>query len=152
LHAGPLKLPAPPDVAKAGFTLIELVIVLVVLAVASSLAVPAIRPALEAVRMEAAVRRTASFLDEARQRAVLKRTTIVVRCRIEENRLEIDGDKRFPIPGDVALVQCSPPGEVKYSPQGAATGLTLTLRDRSGRKRDLTVGAFTGLARVDLPR
>jgi hypothetical protein len=41
---------------------------------------------------------------------------------------------------------------VKYSPQGSATGLTLTLRDKSGRKRDLTVGAFTGLARVDLPR
>ena len=133
-----------------GFTLIELVIVLIVLAVASSLAIPAIRPALESVRMEAAARGTASFLDKVRQRAVLERKVFVVRCRTQENQLELEGDNPFAIPEKVALVLCSP-GEVKYYPQGSATGLTLILRDRGGRERRLTVGAFTGLARVGAP-
>jgi len=149
-QAGALRQAKSPH-AGWGFTLIELVIVLVVLAAASSLAIPAIRPALESVRMEDAVRRTASFLDDVRRRAVLKRTVLVVRCRIHDNQLDLEGDKPFTIPGKVALVKCIP-DEVTYYPQGSATGLTLSLRDGGGRERSLTVGAFTGLARVDAPR
>ena len=101
--------------------------------------------------MEAAARGTALFLDKVRQRAVVERKVFVVRCRTEENQLELDGDDPFTIPEKVALVLCSP-GEVKYYPQGSATGLTLPLRDGAGRERRLTVGAFTGLARVDASR
>jgi prepilin-type N-terminal cleavage/methylation domain-containing protein len=142
---------APPDAEESGFTLVELVIVLVVLAVASSLAIPAIRPALESVRMDEAVRRTASSLDDVRRRSVLERKVLVVRCDTRENRLGLVGDKPFPLPGQVALFDCSEE-ELRYYPQGSASGLTLTLRDGGGRERRLTVGAFTGLVRVDDPR
>jgi hypothetical protein len=125
-----------------------LVIVLIVLAVAGALAIPAIRPALESVRMEAAVRRTATFLDDVRRRAVLERKVLEVRCRAQENRLDLDGGTPFTIPGEVALVSCRP-GEVKYFPQGSSTGLTLILRGGGGRERRLTVGAFTGVTRID---
>lgn len=134
-----------------GFTLIELVIVLVVLAVAGSLAIPAVRPALESVRFEAAVRSTASFLDDVRRRAVLERKDLEVHCLLREEQLGVGGEKPFTIPYQVELDTCSPK-QVTYHPQGSATGLTLILRDRGGRERRLTVGAFTGLARVDAPR
>lgn len=138
-----------------GFTLIELVIVLVVLAVAGVLAAPAILPALESVRAEAAARRTASFLDDARRRAVLERKVLTVRCLPRQQRLELvgaaAGEIAFQVPGQMLLVSCLPE-EVRYYPQGSATGMTLVLRDQRGRERRLSVGAFTGLARSETAR
>lgn len=103
------------------------------------------------MRAEAAVRRTASFLDEARRRAVLERAVLVVACRPEEGGLVLlggaAGERPFRVPDAVAIVSCRP-GEVRYFPQGSATGMTLLLRDRGGRERRLTVGTFTGLSRV----
>lgn len=138
--------------AAAGFSFIEIALVLVVLAVAGVMAAPAIRPALDAVRAEAAVRRTASFLDDARRRAVLERTALVIHCRPEEGRLVLlgaaSGERGFTVPEAVEIVSCRPE-ELRYFPQGSASGLTLLLRDKHGRERSLSVGAFTGLSRVD---
>jgi len=136
----------------SGFTLIEIVLVLVLLAVAGVMAAPAIRPALDSVRAEAAVRRTASFLDDARRRAVLERRVLVVHCRPGEERLVLvgaaSGERTFQVPPAVAIVSCRPE-EMSYFPQGSATGMTLLLRDRGGRERSLGVGTFTGLSRID---
>lgn len=130
-------------------------IVLVILAVAGTLAVPAILPTLESVRAESAARRTASFLDDVRRRSVLERRVLTVRCRLPESRLDLTGSKAsdttFQVPEEVGIASCAPE-EVRYSPQGSASGMTLLLRDKRGRERRLTVGAFTGLARVDVPK
>jgi prepilin-type N-terminal cleavage/methylation domain-containing protein len=138
--------------SRAGFTLIEIVLVLVVLAVAGVMVAPAIQPALDSVRVEAAVRRTASFLDDARRRSVLERKVLVVECRAGEERLVLlgsaAGDRAFQVPEAVAIVSCRPE-EMRYFPQGSASGMTLTLRDRRGRERSLSVGSFTGLSRID---
>jgi len=135
-----------------GFTLIELVLVLVLLAVAGVMALPALLPALETVRAEAAIRRTASFLDDARRRAVLERRVLVVNCRPDEERLVLlgaaSGERAFLVPEAVAIVSCRPE-QMSYFPQGSATGMTLRLRDRGGRERGLSVGTFTGLSRID---
>lgn len=138
--------------AAAGFTLIELALVLVLLAVAGVMAAPAIQPALDSVRSEAAARRTATFLDDARRRAVLERRVLLVLCRPGEERLVLSGaaagEKVFPVPEALEIVSCSPE-ELRYFPQGSATGWTLLLRDRRGRERTLSVGSFTGLSRID---
>ena len=127
-------------------------LVLVLLAVAGVVVAPAIRPALDSVRAEAAVRRTASFLDEARRRAVLERKELVVHCKPGEGRLVLlgaaSGERAFPVPPAVEIVSCRPE-KMRYFPQGSATGMTLRLRDRGGRERSLTVGTFTGLSRID---
>lgn len=145
-------MPAPPRPVAAGFTLIELVLVLVVIAIAGLLATPAIGPALESVRFEAASRRTAAFLDDARRRAVLERQVLVVRCRPSQGVLELAGaaagEQSFRIPEQAALVSCSPE-LLRYFPQGSATGMSLLLQDKRGRARRLSVGAFTGLTRVE---
>jgi len=137
---------------KRGFTLIEIVLVLVLLAVAGVVVAPAIQPALDSVRAEAAARRTASFLDDARRRAVLERKVLIVRCRSEEDRLVLSGaasgERVFQVPEAVAIVSCRPE-EMRYFPQGSATGMTVLLRDRRGRERSLSVGTFTGLSRLD---
>ena len=129
-----------------------MVLVLVVLAIAGVMVAPAIQPALDSVRAEAAARRTASFLDDARRRAVLERKVLVVRCRPGEERLMLlgaaSGEVTFQVPEAVAIASCRPE-ELRYFPQGSATGMTLLLRDRRGREHSLTVGTFTGLSRVD---
>jgi Tfp pilus assembly protein FimT len=125
----------------------------VILAVAGALAVPALQPALEAARIESAARRVAAFLDDVRRAAVLERTALVVECRQHEGRLVLaDTTARlrpFPAIAPVELASCSPE-ELRYLPQGAASGMTVVLRDRGGRSRRVTVGAFTGLARVEV--
>jgi prepilin-type N-terminal cleavage/methylation domain-containing protein len=137
--------------AAAGFTLIEITLVLVVLAVAGVMVAPAIQPALDSVRAEAAARRTAAFLDDARRRAVLERKVLVVHCRPDEGRLVLAGaaagERFFPVPEAATIASCRP-AELRYFPQGSATGMTLVLRDRRGREHTLTVGPFTGLSRV----
>jgi len=158
LHLDPFEPPArrswrPGEFKMVpGFTLIEIVLVLVLLAIAGVVAAPAIQPALDSVRAEAAVRRTASFLDDARRRAVLERRILVVHCRPDEERLEllggVSGERVFPVPAAIAIVSCRP-GEMRYFPQGSATGMTLLLRDRGGHERRLSVGTFTGLSRID---
>lgn len=136
----------------AGFTLVEIILVLVVLAVAGTLALPAIQTAIDSVRAEAGVRRVASFLDDTRRRAVLERAEKVVRCRQREGDLEVGppggAAKPFAIPEPLSLVSCSPE-TLRYFPQGAASGIALTLRDGTGRERRVSVGAFTGLARIE---
>jgi len=138
--------------AGAGFTLIEMVLVLVVFAVAGVMVAPAIQPALDSVRVEAAARSTASFLDDARRRAVLERKVLIVSCRPDEERLVLSGaaagDKTFQVPEALVIVSCRPE-QLRYFPQGSATGLTLLLRDKRGRERSLSVGTFTGLSRID---
>ena len=159
LHLDPFEPPARragrlgDSKTAAGFTLIEIVLVLVLLAVAGVVAAPAIQPALDSVRAEAAVRRTASFLDDARRRAVLERKVLVVHCRPGEERLVLlgaaSGERVFQVPPAVSIVSCRPE-ELRYFPQGSATGMTLLLRDRGGRERSLGVGTFTGLSRIDV--
>jgi prepilin-type N-terminal cleavage/methylation domain-containing protein len=140
---------AQPD---PGFTLIEIVLVLVLLALAGVVVAPAIRPALDSVGAEAALRRTASFLDDARRRAVLERRVIEVHCKPGEERLVLlgaaAGERIFLVPPALEIVSCRPE-ELRYFPQGSATGMTLLLRDRGGRERRLGVGSFTGLSRID---
>lgn len=125
---------------------------LVVLAIAGVLTVPAIQTALDSVRTEAGARRTAAFFEDVRRRAVLERKTLLVKCLPEEGRLELSGTtgeaKPFPIPGELAIASCEPE-QVRYFPQGSATGITLLLRDAHGRERRVSVGAFTGLARIE---
>jgi hypothetical protein len=121
--------------------------------VAGTLAVPALQPSLEAARIEAAARRVAAFLDDTRRRSVLERAVLVVRCRPDEKRLVVDGgeggERAFEVPSTVSRVSCSPE-QMRYHPQGSASGMTLELRDTRGRGRRLTVGAFTGLTRVEV--
>ena len=123
-----------------------------VLAIAGVIAVPAIQPILDSVRAEAAARRTASFLDDARRLAVLERKVLVVECRPGEERLVLlggaSGERSFQVPDTVAIASCRPE-QMRYLPQGSATGMALVLRDRRGRERRLTVGTFTGLCRID---
>lgn len=95
----------------------------------------------------------AAFLDDTRRRSVLGRAVLLVRCDPEQRQLAVDGAKDAgvdvkPFPEAVSEVSCSP-GQMRYLPQGSADGMELVLRDARGRQRRLTVGAFTGLTRVD---
>ena len=130
-------------------------LVLVGLALAGTLAVPALQPALESTRAEAATRRLAAFLDDTRRRSVLERRVLVVRCRPDEGRLVAEGaaagEREFTLPAGASLASCSPE-QVRYLPQGSSSGMALVVRDVQGRGRKVTVGAFTGLARLEPER
>jgi prepilin-type N-terminal cleavage/methylation domain-containing protein len=145
-------------VPAAGFTLIEIIVVMTILAVAGILIIPAVQPALEATRAEAGARKVATFLDDARRHSVFKRRIVTVRCRPDENQLqrEVQGvepkqngnSSTFAVPEPLTLAKCQPEA-MRYFPQGGAEAMELTLRDPRGRERVIKVGTFTGLARIE---
>ncbi len=143
-----------PGRPAPGFTLIEILMVLLVMSLAGFLIYPNLRPALTRVRGEAAVRKVASFLDTVRSEAVLRGEPLVLRRDIEGRRLvarsvregeEFSASLQLPESAEIVSFQ---PEEVRYYPQGYSSGLTVKIRDRGQREYRIAVGTFTALARV----
>jgi general secretion pathway protein H len=105
-----------------GFTLLEVLVVLVVLAVAAALTLPAIRRGTEGVRLRTEAGRVAAVLREARQRAVRERQP--TRVALEEDRqavvLSSDAGERL------RRVELSP--SVRVEPLTGGPAVTFTTR------------------------
>ena len=140
---------------SAGFTLLELLIVLAVVALAAALVVPNVPGFLGNNRVIAAADTMLAFIREARARAIVRGTTV---------DLEVDpttgayrfADRAETIDRGIAIdLTASLPagrakgslGIVRFYPDGAASGGVIRLAG-SGRARTLTVDALTGRIRV----
>jgi len=139
----------------AGYTLLELVLVLAVLAVASLVTAPAVGRAVDGIRVRTEVAGVASLLRWAREEAV-------TRGQAREATLDADGRAllvRRPDGGTMAsvekrralssLVQVIPmPGPVQppitFTPRGRSSGGTVRLETAGPRVYVVTVDALTG--------
>jgi general secretion pathway protein H len=117
------------DVRKAderGFTLLEALVALAILALAWLLVMPALPAGLFRSELERSARALATELREARGRAVAEQREVAVRL-----------DR----PG--ATVRAVEPGAVRFFPEGGATAATITL-ERGGRTWRIDVDWLTG--------
>ena len=139
--------------SSRGFTLLELLLVLAVIALAGVIVFPDLNPALRRTRDEAALRRTVTLLDDLRRRAVATGDTLVVTAGREGRSLLVsspggeDQTLEEELPRGVEVLKFEP-RETRYFPQGHASGLTLAVKTGSGREATIEVGSFTGLARI----
>jgi type II secretion system protein H len=143
----------PP--ARAGFTLVEILIVIVMISVLALVAVPRFADANARRHMESARLRVAAALATARQAAIQKGRT--VEFKIENNRVSLasnDSTLMSPVPldtlYDVRVRDLTGPFTIAFSARGFATnipdGAVIALQ-RSGVPDDSVVVTKFGMVR-----
>jgi general secretion pathway protein H len=147
-----------PGRAAGGFTLLELIITLAVLAIVTALVGPAIGRSTEAVRTRAEVAGFAALLRHARERAIVSRKAqaVVVEPAIQRVTLRAGGPdgeiRQTRMLPDRLIVQASPPPAltVQFDARGGSTGGDFRVSSGNVKYR-VTVDALTGRVRTSRP-
>lgn len=137
-----------------GFTLLELIVTLMILALAMALVAPAVGRSMEGVRARADVAHFAALLRHARELAIADRTTESVMIEPADRRLTIraggpDGDVKETraLPARLTIEGAGPAVvTVRFDPQGTSSGGEFRLTSGSV-KYTVSVDALTGRVR-----
>jgi general secretion pathway protein H len=139
--------------SRGGFTLLELLLVLLLISLASALVYPNLQPHLQRTRREAALRKITATLDDLRRRAVASGKVLVLTFDEERGDLLLreEGSGKEPealsVPEGEKIASMSP-ALLRYFPQGHSSGAVLMTDEGRGVSYRIEVGSFTGLARV----
>lgn len=138
-----------------GFTLLEVLVVLAVVAVAVGLALPAIRRGTEGVRLRAEAGRVAAVLREARQRAVTERrpTRVALEAGRHAVALEWDGGagerlRRVELAPTLRLESLRGGPVLSFSPRGRTRDAIWAVEGPGGRRLVIDVHGVTGRVTV----
>ncbi|MBI1847999.1 MAG: GspH/FimT family protein [Candidatus Rokubacteria bacterium] len=137
----------------AGFTLIELVVTLLVLALAAAVVAPAVGRSMETIRARAQVAGFAALLRHSREQAVSthRRYTVVVDPGARSVSVLADDEVREvrPLPASLVVEASPPPAlSVRFEPQGVSSGGDFRLT--SGRiAYRVTIDPLTSRVRTD---
>ena len=134
-----------------GFTLIELVVVLFLLSLATGLVLPAVGRGMEALELRAQVAGFAAFLRYGREQAITRRTSHEVRVDPETRELALiargsESPKvRKQLSSRIQISAESPTAQgVIFSPHGFSSGARFRLEGPGGRVYRVTVDPLTG--------
>lgn len=127
--------------AAKGFTLIEMVVVLAVLAAMLLLIAGQGPPASRGLAARAAAGELAASLREARSRAIVEDRPVSLVVDLAERRYRIGDRPPVELPPDLAIALFTVQGEVRnaneagirFEPDGSSTGGRIELGDGSGR-------------------
>jgi len=134
---------------KRGFTLIELAVTLLVLALAVAVAAPSLATGLDTVRARAETAGIATFLRAAREKAITHNRPYEVLVRTEDGVIELRTGETVLASRHLALgvrVIADPPTSdtITFLPQGLSSGARLRVEGPGRRAYLVTVDALTG--------
>ncbi|MBN2431166.1 MAG: prepilin-type N-terminal cleavage/methylation domain-containing protein [Acidobacteria bacterium] len=149
----------------AGYTFLEIVVVLVIVALISALAYPSMSATLDNARMNGTARDLVTLLKYAREKSRAEQMTTVVVLRQEEKDLTIFDDedqvvKHYPLWDKLLFHRILLDGipvetneaVVWFYPDGRSTGVALVLgAAESGRQLRLKTDILTGNTRIYRP-
>ncbi len=147
---GVLEVARPrPRLAPDGFTLLELIVTLFVLALATAIVLPAIGRGTEGLRVRAEVAGFSAFLRRAREQAITAREERAVtvdpaaREIVDEAGGAVRARRGLP---ERMSVEADPPTAltVRFSPQGLSSGGAFRLAGDNGIAYRISVDALTG--------
>ncbi len=137
------------DTKAQGFTLLEVLVVLLLIALGSSLAVFALSTSERRHTLKRATRQVEVFLKEARAGAVLKKRVLYVQAD------EVEGDLNLLGPDNTTLRTYRPPEgitlkarRIVFFPNGSTSGGSIVLSDGRIRYR-VTIEEATGIVRTE---
>ena len=137
--------------APSGFTLIEVVVVMLVVGLAAAVVVPGVGRGVDAYRARAEVSGFTAFLRYAREQAVTRRVPHEVRVDPEARVVVLAGagserpraTRRI---GQGIRVDATPPSTftIKFLPEGRSSGGAFRIEGPGGRVYTVTVDPLTG--------
>lgn len=147
--------PLRPRSGSRGFTLLEVLLVLVVLTLAAALSLPAlVKPA--GTELRTAAGSVAAGLRRAREAAVNRQAPATLTLDVQARRFSVSGDegaRQLPSAVELSLftaraeIEDDGRGRIRFFPDGSSTGGRVTLA-RGERRYVVDVDWLTGRVRV----
>ena len=141
---------SPP--LQRGFTIIELLVVMVIMALAYTLASPMISSGVSGAELKASARQIAAGLRKARSDAISRRQESVLTLDLASRQFQLTGDARvYRLPPSVAVkvftaqseLVGGTAGAIRFFPDGGSTGGRITL-SANARNYDVDINWLTG--------
>ncbi len=141
---------------QRGFTLLELMIVLVVAAIMMAVVPPMISSALPGAELKASARKVAAGLRYARNRSLISDEETTLMLDLETKQFKVSGKKKnFQIHKDLELTLLTAESEmveekkgaIRFFPDGGSTGGRISL-STGKRKYAVDVDWLTGKVRI----
>jgi prepilin-type N-terminal cleavage/methylation domain-containing protein len=148
--------------AKAGVTLIEMMVVVALISLMVGISFPAITSGIDSMRLKAATNSVVSFLDSGLSRAERRQQVIEITISKPDNSLEMQSSepgftRKLRMPEGVSIVQVLPqlqenpdaPRTFFLYPGGTVPPLGVQLINRRNVQRVVRVDPITGVPRVE---
>ncbi|OIQ74949.1 hypothetical protein GALL_433900 [mine drainage metagenome] len=139
----------------SGFTLLELLVVLVLMGLITGMAVPLLSSGLPGAQLKASARELLAGLRQARDQAITRRQDAALTIDVQKHNFQVTGDSRvYKLPAKVKIglfvADTQAAGDVgafRFYPDGSSTGGRVTVSlDRTTYRID--VDWLTGMARL----
>lgn len=138
---------------SGGFTLIEILVVVVIMAMVYSLVPPLFSSGVSSVEIKAAARKIATGLRKARNDAMVTKQERALVVNVDDRTFQLTGDARIyrlPPAANVNLFTAkeelagSQSGAIRFYPDGGSTGGRITISGNNGPGYKVDVDWLTG--------
>ena len=147
-------------IKSRGFSLLELLVVLVIIGLSASLVLPTLAGGLSSLRLKTAAREVSATLRYARSLAVSVGKEQVINMDIEEGKywLNEDKDNNRELPSDIRFLNVTTQGEeittgmagIVFYPMGNSSGSSIFITAGKDRNCHILTQLATGVVEVSL--
>jgi len=153
-----------PRAHQRGVTLVEMIVVVALIALAAAISFPAVTSGIDSLRMRQATDTISSVLNQCLQRADREQMPIELTISRRDNALYVRGagpasEKRIPMPDGVTIAAILPPSpfadepyrQILLTPGASVPRAGVLLVNRKGLRRIVSVNPITGVPVVETP-